>query len=93
MRIVVPPAQIEAEQVKFKLGITAAKEKTGRHQWAMDAFGRVMQRAAPGAGIDIARRRDIGARHADFAFEFRLSDHQIGKVLFVHGPAPVGKKS
>ena len=84
MGIVVPPAQIETEQVKLKLRIAAAKEKTGRHQRTMDAFRRVMRRAAPGAGIDIARRGDIGPRHADFAFELRLQDHQIGKIFLVH---------
>src|SRR5262249_1961505 len=90
MGIVVPPTQIETDQIKLNLRVAAAQEHAGDEQGAMNAFGGIVQGAAPGTGIDAGGRGDVGARHADLALEFRLPDHQLGQVFLVH-PAPVKK--
>src|ERR1700722_2871607 len=90
---VVPPAQIEADQIEFDSRIATAQEHAGDKERAVDALGSVMLGAAPGTRINAVGRGDVGARHADLAFEFAVTDHQVGKVLLGHGPVPVGKKS
>src|SRR5262249_20508632 len=90
---VVPPAEIQAEQIKLDLRIAAAQEQAGGEQRPVDALRRIMQRNAPGAGIDAHRWRQVGARHANITFELRMMGHQIGQVALVHHGTFVGKNS